>query len=84
MRYLDNAVINYCIEAIKEEEHTEYDTVRCRCVYAEGQPAFPGSKIMEKSHIQIAVRNPDHILGYFRPNVDFAGQKADEFRDSSR
>jgi hypothetical protein len=71
MRYLDNAVINFCIGAIKLEEETEYDTVRC--VYAEGKPAFPGSKIMEKSHIQIAVRNPKCILGYFRPNVDFTG-----------
>ncbi len=71
MRYLDNAVINYCIEAIKLEEETEYDTVRC--VYAEGKPAFAGSKIMEKSHIQIAVRNPKCILGFFRPNVDFTG-----------
>jgi hypothetical protein len=70
MRYLDNAVINYCIEAIKEQERTEYETVRC--VYTEGKPAFPGSKIMQKSHIQIAVRNPKRILGYFRPNVDFA------------
>jgi hypothetical protein len=29
MRYLDNAVINFCIGAIKLEEKTEYDTVRC-------------------------------------------------------
>lgn len=34
-------------------------------------------KIMCKSHIQIAVRNPAVILGYFLPAIDFNVEKAD-------
>jgi hypothetical protein len=43
-----------------------YDSVRC--AFSEGAPAFPGGFFCEKSHVQIAVRNPDQcVLGYFRP-----------------
>jgi hypothetical protein len=40
----------------------------------EGGEAFPGSGIQLKSHIQICVRNPNSILGFFLPRkeVNFA------------
>jgi hypothetical protein len=41
-----------------------------RCAFSEGTPAFPGSKIMAQSHIQIAVRDPSVIIGYFKPHLD--------------
>jgi hypothetical protein len=69
LRYRDCAVINWCIEIIEAEEDVRFDTVRC--IFSEGEPVFEGSKIMEKSHIQVAVRNPMAIIGVFKPNLDF-------------
>jgi hypothetical protein len=43
----------------------KFDTVRG--AFWEGDPAFPGSEIEKQSHIQIAVRNPECVLGYFKP-----------------
>ena len=63
LRYLDCAVINYCLE--RSEKRGHYDTVRG--VFEEGAPAYEGAAIREKSHVQVAVRNPACILGYFRP-----------------
>lgn len=44
-----------------------------RGVFTEGGPAFNGAGIFEKSHIQICVRNPDCIKGFFNPrkSTDF-------------
>lgn len=64
LRNLDCAVLNFYLQAL-EENGLRYDTVRC--AFVEGPPAFTGSKIRQESHIQIAVRNPDCILGVFRP-----------------
>lgn len=38
-----------------------------RGVFTEGGPAFEGAGIMEKSHIQICVRNFNCIKGFFKP-----------------
>ena len=67
-RNLDCAVINWALEALEKKGHL-YHTVRG--IFAEGRPAFEGSYIREKSHIQIAVRQSNSILGYFKPNIDF-------------
>jgi hypothetical protein len=76
LRYRDCAVIDWCLSLLKRENKQNYDTVRC--VFTEGEPAFEGSKIMLKSHIQIAVRNPDVILGYFKPQgLTFDSLEAD-------
>lgn len=44
-----------------------------RGVFVEGGPAFEGAGIFEKSHIQICIRNPNCIQGFFMPRkeVDF-------------
>jgi len=49
-----------------EDRPRPYDSVRG--AFSEGAPLFEGSKIMEKSHVQICVRNAPCIRGYFRPN----------------
>ena len=41
-----------------------YDTVTA--FFENGDIAFPGAGFKEKTHLQIAVRNPAVILGYFR------------------
>ena len=68
LRYLDCAVLNWCLDFLEKEERQHFHTVRC--VFSEGTPAFEGSKIMAKSHIQIAVREATAVIGYFKPNVD--------------
>src|SRR5882762_1485801 len=44
-----------------------------RGVFTEGGPVFEGAGILEKSHIQICIRNPNCIKGFFLPRkeIDF-------------
>jgi len=65
---LDCAVINWCLDFLELEEKQHYHTVRC--LFSEGTPAFEGSKIQAKSHIQIAIRDEAATFGYFKPQVD--------------
>ncbi len=62
---LDCDVLNFVIPMMEAVEVQSIQTVRG--VFQEGPPAFPGSEIRQKSHIQIAVRDSECILGYFRP-----------------
>jgi hypothetical protein len=45
-----------------------------RGAFIEGGPAFEGAAIREKTHIQICIRNPNCIKGFFLPRreIDFA------------
>jgi hypothetical protein len=65
LRYRDCAVIDYTLRSLAQAEGITYQTVRG--VFPEGKPAFPGSKIALKSHIQIAVKDPACIVGIFGP-----------------
>ena len=68
LRNLDCAVLNFAMRSLDAEEgdgQLRFQTVRG--VFVEGAPAFAGSRIFTKTHIQIAVRDPEVILGYFRP-----------------
>lgn len=65
LRFLDCAMINWAIPVLEESKGVNVQTVRC--LFVEGDPAFEGSGIREKSHVQIAVRDSACILGYFRP-----------------
>ncbi|CAN5299951.1 hypothetical protein BH10PLA2_BH10PLA2_05920 [soil metagenome] len=64
-RELDCLVLNNVLDYL-QEQNVLYDTVRG--AFLEGEPVFPGAGIRHESHIQIAVRNPNFILGVFRPN----------------
>lgn len=67
LRLLDCAVLDFGLTKLERSEPPiHYDTVRG--VFTEGNEAFPGAKILNKTHVQVAVRNPDCILGYFRPS----------------
>jgi len=65
LRYRDRAVVDYTLSSLAASEEVRYQTVRG--VFLEGRPAFPGSKIALKSHIQIAVRDPACIVQIFQP-----------------
>ena len=47
------------------EKYKRYDSVRG--IFLEGNAIYPDSGILEKTHIQICVRNPNCIKGYFAP-----------------
>lgn len=57
--YLDRLVIDtYC----RPGEHRQPGTVQTvRGSFAEGTPIYPGSKILSKAHVQLAVRDPTCI-----------------------
>jgi hypothetical protein len=63
MRYLDCAVINHLIKTSEEP----FDTVRG--LFVEGDPVYEGAEFYEKTHVEIAVRNPACIVGLFIPLV---------------
>jgi len=64
-RALDCAVIKYLDQSRKQESEPEYDTVRC--AFPEGGSAYPDSYITSRLHIQVCVRNPACIKGFFLP-----------------
>ena len=64
-RELDCAVIQYLHQSNIQKKRTEYDTVRC--AFPEGEQAYPDSHISSRLHIQVCVRNPACIKGFFLP-----------------
>lgn len=68
LRKLDCAVLNWWLNSWANSQGVPFDTVRG--VFQEGDPAFPGSGIRLKSHVQVSVRNPGAVLGYFNPTLE--------------
>ena len=64
-RYLDCAVIESVNNFKKINNKREFDTVRG--LFLEGNKLYPNAGFREKNHIQICVRNPNCIKGYFKP-----------------
>ncbi|MFO7701502.1 MAG: hypothetical protein R6V37_00760 [Psychroflexus maritimus] len=68
LRHLDCAVIETVHQFIKEnKESNEFDSVRG--VFFEGNELYKNAGFKEKNHIQIAIRNPNCIKGYFIPRI---------------
>ncbi|MBS1660333.1 MAG: hypothetical protein JST68_04710 [Bacteroidetes bacterium] len=90
LRNLDCSVIEYMHEKIQQQvqsdlvlkgysPHKIFDSTRG--VFIEGGPAFEGAGIFEKTHIQICIRNPNCIQGFFLPRqetdfMDWLAKKA--------
>ena len=70
-RYLDCAVIKRLHSILEGQRLPPIDTVKG--VFTEGAPLYPGSGFRQKTHIQIAVRNPRCIKGVFRVPVEQLG-----------
>jgi hypothetical protein len=64
LRRLDCAVIETLHRLREDQKDERYDSVYG--VFDEGKPAFGGAGFREKTHIQLAVRDPTIIVGYFR------------------
>lgn len=58
-------MLNFGLDIVERGPEPSFQTVRG--VFTEGDPAFPGAGIQSKTHVQVAVRDLDCILGYFRP-----------------
>ena len=66
LRDLDCAVIQQVQQFYSTDPNLPaFDSVRG--VFIEGEPAFEGSAIREKTHVQICICNPNCIKGYFAP-----------------
>lgn len=65
LRKLDCAVIENIHFLNANRGISSYDTVRG--VFWEGDDLYPSAGFKEKNHIQICVRNPNCIKGFFKP-----------------
>ncbi len=65
LRNLDCAVIEPLHKVRKDEHLRAFDSVRG--VFWEGEELYPDAGFREKDHIQICVRNPNCIRGFFYP-----------------
>lgn len=65
IRELDCTVIQSMHELRKKSNLPAFDSVRG--LFFEGEEIYPTSGFKEKTHIQIAVRNPNCIKGFFMP-----------------
>lgn len=63
-RFLDCAVINHLHNIREDAGETPFDAVRG--VFVEGDPIYPTSGFHHKTHIQLAILNPDCIKAVFR------------------
>ena len=70
MRDLDCLVIETLHEAVGQDK---FDSVRG--VFWEGKDVYPTAGFKEKNHIQICIRNPNCIKGYFLPRNNTAGYR---------
>jgi len=65
LRYLDCAVIESIHQVRKNNNLPPFDSVRG--VFWEGNELYPNAGFRKKNHIQICIRNPNCIKGYFLP-----------------
>jgi hypothetical protein len=68
IRRLDCSVIKEVHEYFHSTGHAPFDSVRA--LFAEGDRLYKGAGFMEKTHIQVAIRNPNMIKGYFLPRKE--------------
>jgi len=70
LRHLDCATIRHLHAGLEDmKKWPPFDTVRG--MFTEGGPLYPGAGFATKTHVQIAVRSPHNIKGYFRVDQPF-------------
>jgi hypothetical protein len=65
-RFLDCAVMNLLHSFREREGFRSFDTVRG--FFVEGQALYPTAGLRMLDHVQVCVRRPEQIVGFFRPN----------------
>jgi len=68
IRKLDNAVIENLHSLQKKNKQRPFDSVRG--FFTEGAILYPTAGFYEKSHIQLCIRNPNCIKGFFIPREE--------------
>ena len=68
LRKLDCAVIEWVHLSREQQKLSAFDSVRS--VFIEGEPLYPNAGFHKHNHIQLCVRNPSCIKGYFRVRPD--------------
>lgn len=68
LRELDCAVIETLHKVRQDENLRSYDSVRG--VFWEGDELYPSAGFREKDHIQLCIRNPNCIKGFFYPREE--------------
>jgi hypothetical protein len=64
-RYLDKAVFETLHKLREQTQKQPFETVRA--FFVEGKPLYAGAGLRDLDHIQICVRDPKKIVGYFLP-----------------
>lgn len=64
-RDLDCAVIETLHSLKRKKKERAFDSVRG--VFVEGKELYPSAGFRKKNHIQLCIRNPNCIKGYFHP-----------------
>lgn len=64
-RYLDCAVMEHLHALTGSVGRPSFDSVRA--FFTEGEPAYENAGFRILDHVQICIRNPRCIIGYFRP-----------------
>lgn len=70
-RYLDCAVVETLHQLRHDQNRPAFDTVRG--FFMEGNALYPAAGFRELDHIQICVRSPRQIIGYFLPRNTGSG-----------
>lgn len=68
LRELDCAVIENLHIMLRTIHLKPFDSVRG--VFVEGEELYPGAGFHEKNHVQICIRNPNCIKGFFIPREE--------------
>jgi hypothetical protein len=68
LRHLDCAVVEWAHQLRELEREQPFDSARG--VFVEGEVIYPGAGVHEFNHVQVCVRNPACIKGYFRLRGD--------------
>lgn len=70
LRYLDRAVIEHLHSTFRRQASKSpgivSDFATVRAMFPEGDPIYPGAGFLRKTHVQVAVRKPEQVLGVFR------------------
>jgi hypothetical protein len=68
LRELDCAVIENLHLQRASKNKKAFDSVRG--LFVEGQPVYEGAGFHDKNHIQLCIRNPNCIKGFFKPREE--------------
>lgn len=79
LRKLDCAVVEYMHNSIykqnkndmAEQGHSTFESFdSVRSVFIEGEPIYENAGFHHDTHVQVCIRNPDCILGFFLPRKE--------------